>query len=264
MQTALLFDFDGVLCDSVLECFITAYNAYGLTFARGHHVVYSADAIDDEWQGAFLRYRPMVRTAGEYGLLWKAIVEQRHLDESVPLREQVDTLSDEDLGRFMSAFFSFRNDWRVRERGSWLRCHTVYPGIPELLQAAKGTTPMFILSAKDRKSLCDLVESYRWPIPATHIYGLGDDKDKDTDKDDHWALLVRDHGLTPERCYYVDDNVRNLRLLESHGVRPLWAKWGYLTLQELALESLDGIKVLEQVSQLHSWMSHRGLIGAIP
>ena len=62
--TTIVFDFDGVLCNSIEECMIVSFHTYhGLS-------LFSKNIITYDMKKYFYKYRHLVRPAGEYYLIW--------------------------------------------------------------------------------------------------------------------------------------------------------------------------------------------------
>jgi beta-phosphoglucomutase-like phosphatase (HAD superfamily) len=80
-NTALFLDFDGVLCDSVAECFVSSWLAY---FDREGSKM--PESVSLAQKDLFTRYRPFIRRGADYMLLQYAIennielVAQRDFD----------------------------------------------------------------------------------------------------------------------------------------------------------------------------------------
>src|SRR3989338_7578367 len=67
----VVFDFDGVICDSTEECLITGYNAW-LEYQKKDGFVTKAAQIPPGLVKYFRRLRGMVRTAGQYFAIFKS------------------------------------------------------------------------------------------------------------------------------------------------------------------------------------------------
>ena len=68
-KTYLFLDFDGVVCDSVPECFLSSHIAYNEFLGR------PVTAVPLETKKRFYEYRPFMRSGEDYFLLQKFIEE---------------------------------------------------------------------------------------------------------------------------------------------------------------------------------------------
>ena len=77
----IVFDFDGVVCDSTDECMVSSWNAWEKWQSRKGFRRTLAEFSVDELQ-AFRKVRPRVRGAGEYYILRRAFDENNLIDTS--------------------------------------------------------------------------------------------------------------------------------------------------------------------------------------
>ena len=67
-----IFDFDGVLCNSIEECMIVSYNGYHQTQLDLNN------KISNSMRKYFFKYRHLVRPAGEYYLIWESFYNNKN------------------------------------------------------------------------------------------------------------------------------------------------------------------------------------------
>ena len=76
-----VFDFDGVVCDSTNECFVTSQNAWN-RWNNGNTFKTSIDKFPENEFSKFCQLRPFVKGAGEYYLV-KNLILNKDLKEVI-------------------------------------------------------------------------------------------------------------------------------------------------------------------------------------
>src|SRR3989338_5290515 len=149
----IAFDFDGVLCDSLDETMVVSYYAYGTLHELNRIHPYSCDHVPQELAKIFFHFRPLVRVAEEYYLLWALILERADLKETEPLCEQAQHIPFPKQ-QFRELFFQERKNWRANNEASWKRHLSLYPEMKLTLKILKDReTPTFIVSSKDEAAI---------------------------------------------------------------------------------------------------------------
>src|SRR3989304_782079 len=87
MGNLLLWDFDGVIVDSIDECLLTSYNAY-LQYQRiSNGFIEKLEDIPKYNREEFYRTRKYVRPAGEFFVLYRAISDNIKIESYVIFRK---------------------------------------------------------------------------------------------------------------------------------------------------------------------------------
>lgn len=231
-----VLDFDGVICDSRLECMITSYNAYNAMHSPCPPRCFNADPIPDAQRKQFLEYRFLVRVAREYYLLWEMILRRQSISKSAPIGEQI-CVEPAELERFKAVFFQERYEWMTQDVRSWLGNNPLYDGIVYKLQAWCSDQRLWIVSAKDSRSILTILAHNSVSIPESFV--LGNERG---DKGD----IMRPFCSTKKnaRVAFIDDNLDNVRLVKGLGVKSYLASWGYNYEETVRNALLNGIDVL--------------------
>ncbi len=228
----LALDFDGVLWDSVGECFITARRAW--------------EALGLPWpavsEAAFRRGRWLVRTGGEFGLVLRLLQEDPDRDLEALSREQL-LASSSGGGSFLKSFeeefYAQRQRARREEREAWLAAQAPYPAmLQEWPLLRRAFREVVICTTKDEGSIRELLETA--DLKASILA-----KEFSLDKRDQMGFLAATRGVDPERIVFVDDLLANLEPVFETGVRVALAGWGYNTPAARALAREKGIPVLQ-------------------
>lgn len=153
----LAFDFDGVVCDGLVEYFQTAWKAYCQ--------LYQPESTEppEELAEPFYRLRPVVETGWEMPILLRALVQKVTEAEIVaqwprlaqPFLEEADLNSEQAA----AAVDRVRDRWIQSDLDDWLSQHRFYPGMLDLLNRAidsKITT--YIISTKEGRFIQQLLQ----------------------------------------------------------------------------------------------------------
>lgn len=227
-------DFDGVVCDGLVEYFQTAWKAYCRIWNP------TPQTPPRGLAERFYPLRPVVETGWEMPVLlrslllgstdkeiindWQAIARQRIEVEA--LNQKV----------FAQAVDGVRDDWIQADMEDWLAQHSFYPGVTERLQRLLANNiEMFIISTKEGRFIQHLLKQHQVDMPQNRIYG------KEVRQPKHETLrqitrkFVTDQGRSPT-VYFVEDRLKTLYSVDSQTdldhVNLYLADWGYNTEDE--------------------------------
>lgn len=221
----LIFDFDGVLVDSVREAAATGYNAVtGKTVAR-------LDDLPPGLYDLFRRNRPVIRSAPELFTLMRWCVDHYETrPEARMTREAFEELLDaEDLPSDERAdrFFAARGRFMDADRDAWLALNAPFQPLWDRLQDRGGDGPV-ILTNKNRDAVLEICRHFGLTASPDTIYG-GDENRPKTERMTRLDERFRDRPYT-----FIDDALGNLVEMDRHFnreetvIRPVLARWGYL------------------------------------
>jgi hypothetical protein len=221
MKECLFLDFDGVLCDSVRECFVAAWDAWNLW--RGAAPSTIPLGVFD----AFVRMRPAVRTAADYLTVLQAV------DDGKPFAAVDASLADAVRKEWHEGFYGARTRLYKHDRDWWQRLNPLYPGIdPETMDPAS----VYIVSTKKARFIRLILSNHGVEWPESHIR---DDDDKKTVISDILDRTGSRIGL------FVDDHLPNLRSCDDPRIRRFLAAWGYIDAErDISASRSEGIEVL--------------------
>jgi len=221
MKPIVALDFDGVICDSIDECMLTAFNAYHAF--QGHRKwVDSPSKIDREFSDRFRLFRYLVRPAKEYWLLVHLIFNQKgNIDQSQfnILKEEYSEI----LVEFEPFFYETRHRFRVENLAGWSELHRIYTEFLEGWDKVRNRSSVYLVTDKDLWS----VEYF------VRLWGLGISKTRSWTKEKRLPKAVaieqisQQTGCPSENVLFVDDNPHYLNEVSMVGARCFWASWGY-------------------------------------
>jgi len=234
-KTIYVLDFDGVVCDSRLECMVTSYIAYQRLYNQELVRTFSHDNIKENWKTKFFQYRFLARIAREYKLLWDLITLEHPISSSQSLYKQTRSEPDE-LIRFHELFYSTRKRWIEKDIGSWIKNNPLYREIIPYIEKWYAKNQLLIASAKDRNSIRMILEFAGIPVSDDIIYG-----NEEGDKPDHFADICLQNPDSD--IIFIDDNLENLLLVKKK-IKLNLAIWGYNCEEDIKYAREAGINIL--------------------
>ena len=260
-QQILVFDFDGVICNSIHDSLMTAVNTY-IEFVDRHQLpvkeplkpdsVLSFEQNRPEFFRRFSELMPLGNFAMDY-YVFMVIIEK---DIGSQIREQSDfdavkrTIPEETLLSYSDLFYKNRRSMQEKDPEAWARLLPPFPGIADSIKSLSEQFLCAIATSKDHNSVDILLKSY----------GLNDyfqrqnilDKDFAASKRDHLVRFHQEHGVPFSGIHFIDDKVLHLNSVKDLGVHAYLALWGFNTQREHEIAQTEGFNLLrlEELSKL--------------
>lgn len=225
----LAFDFDGVICNGLIEYFQTAWRTYCKIWSPAE------TNPPDRLAESFYRLRPVIETGWEMPVLIKAqlqgIAEAELLQNWVEIASAIvrqDGLNPSDIGTELDGL---RDEWIASDLEGWLSLHQFYPGVVETLQALCNSPIVpTIITTKEGRFVRSLLGQQGIELPNDRLYG------KESGKPKHQVLreiLERDR---PSAIAFIEDRLKTLQSIQKYDdlntVKLYLADWGYNTQSE--------------------------------
>ncbi|MFB8794527.1 MAG: HAD hydrolase-like protein [Microcoleus sp.] len=228
--TILALDFDGVICDGLIEYFQTAWRTYCQIWKPAKTVP------DSDLASSFYRVRPAIETGWEMPLLIRALLtgiteEQILLDwpNIVPQLMTENGLKAASVGAMLDGL---RDRWIAEDLAGWLSLHRFYPGVAESFQKLQGRgVKIAIVTTKEGRFVRELLQLAGVTMPSELIFG------KEYNKPKHQILreFMTAAGKN-STIWFVEDRLKTLLSVKQQPdlseVRLFLADWGYNTLAE--------------------------------
>ncbi|MBX3168976.1 MAG: HAD family hydrolase [Candidatus Eremiobacteraeota bacterium] len=238
MKRVLALDFDGVIWDSVGECFVMARRVYT--------EMYGLPCSDLE--AAFRRGRWLVRTGGDFLLVLQLAMADPEGDLTHFPKAEFEKLQRDKAAEtqaFSKEFYALREKTRDEHWQEWLSFQQPYPLLLQQFdELRKVFDQIVVCTTKDTKSAQALLASAGLELP---IYG----KELAVHKGDQIKALCQQHGVEPTQIFFIDDLVENLDQVRPSGAACGLAAWGYNTAAERQRAVAAGYPVLEVFSLAH-------------
>jgi phosphoglycolate phosphatase-like HAD superfamily hydrolase len=235
----LVFDFDGVLCDSNDECLLVSWNTWQTLRDSRDKRREIADFTSEE-QGVFRKMRNYVRGAGEYYTFYRAMND--NID--ITCQADFDALNkkwQEEMADYKAVFFEERNVLRSEQPEFWLSLHKPYIAAIESLRLAKEEIPIRIATMKDKASVNAFLLANGISLDSKHIQ----DQSMITSKLQGLDRVREAFDYEARDITFIDDNVTHLLDPISQGYDCWFASWGYHTPEHMQLVKKYQVSILE-------------------
>ena len=230
MPTILALDFDGVICDGLIEYFQTAWRTYCQIWSPASQIP------PDDLATNFYRLRPVIETGWEMPVLIRALLlgisEEKILQEWATIAQNLleeAGLVAADIGRRLD---QIRDEWIATDLANWLSLHRFYPGVVERLQSLViSPVQLVIVTTKEGRFVRQLLQQQGIQMPNEGIIG----KSK---RPKHQIIreLITVIDETPPSLWFVEDRLKTLQLVQQQldldAVKLYLADWGYNTAPE--------------------------------
>ncbi len=214
-DTLRFLDFDGVLCDSLPECYAVSRTAYWTGFLG---LPEPPASVPEEAE--FARMRPLIRRGADYLLLHLAMREGLRLVSQGDFDALAAREAERD-GLFHDLFYQARSDLLRRDPERWFALNPLYPGIREILLRNRANRAVLILSTKEAPFILEILRHHGVEWETDRVLCSG--------KEPKLRFIDR---ILSERgargAVFVDDQVDHFQGPSEHPVRRVLADWGYV------------------------------------
>ncbi|MEM9216422.1 MAG: HAD family hydrolase [Cyanobacteria bacterium P01_F01_bin.150] len=246
----LALDFDGVICDGLIEYFQTAWSAYCQIWQPSDTT--PPDGIAEQ----FYPLRPVIETGWEMPVLLRSLLLKIPADDILNDWPGVSKrlVANESLApkAIAKAVDGSRDLWIQSNLDHWLSQHRFYPGVLDWVKGYLASpTHTVIISTKEGRFIQQLLAQQQVDIPPHHIYG----KEVKRPKYETLRLVMAD--VKPHlnkdsdslQVAFLEDRLNALQLVADQPdlkhVQLYLADWGYNTAADRSrVESLNGIELL--------------------
>ena len=244
IPTLLALDFDGVICDGLIEYFQTTKRTYLQIWQDNQSSI-------DDLASSFYRLRPVIETGWEMPVLLRALVlgtseAEIHQNWSSICQQIVE--SEQLEGKTVAKQLdSVRDRWIKSDLDSWLELHRFYPGVIERVrQILNSSTELYIVTTKEGRFAKSLLQQQGIELPQQQIIG------KESQRPKHQTLRQLMEAASNEavRVWFVEDRLNTLKSVQQQTdlqqVRLYLAAWGYNT--QSVRESVKGDRTIKLLS----------------
>ncbi|AVH72447.1 HAD family hydrolase [Nostoc sp. 'Lobaria pulmonaria (5183) cyanobiont'] len=227
----LALDFDGVICDGLIEYFEVAWRTYCEIWSSAN------DTPPDDLALRFYRLRPVIETGWEMPILIKALIDgipdEKILHEWVSIAPQIllnDKLQAKEIGAKLD---KQRDEWITTDLSGWLSLHRFYPAVVEKIKLTIDSgVKLYIVTTKEGRFVQQLLQQEGVNLPPEAIFG----KEVKRPKYDILRELIQSVEDKPVSLWFVEDRLKTLQLIQQQAdledVKLFLADWGYNTQAE--------------------------------
>jgi len=222
----LALDFDGVICDGLIEYFATTKKTY--------QQIWHDNQISDDLALSFYKLRPVIETGWEMPILLRALVlgiaEAEILADWSAIAGKIiesEQLNKKELAQKLDGV---RDSWINSDLDAWLKLHRFYPGvIDRLQQIINSAVELYIVTTKEGRFVKKLLQERGIDLPVEKIIG------KESKRPKYETLrIIRDKTNTAGtnlNIYFVEDRLPALQQVAQQSdlqlVKLFLADWGY-------------------------------------
>jgi FMN phosphatase YigB (HAD superfamily) len=220
----LIFDYDGVLLDSVREIAVTAYNMLKGTIAT------RLDQLPQNALELFLRNRFHVQPIGDAPVLMNYCLEIGEIepDKLMNAEEYNETIKqvDEPVSARTTRFFETRNLFKTKDLKAWTELNAPVQPLWQIM-VEKPSENLVLLTNKNRDATISLSSHFGLKISDKNVYS----GDNGTTKIENMTRIMQ--RFRKPVYGFIDDSVKNLREIDTHFNRQektislIFATWGY-------------------------------------
>ncbi|MBN3947748.1 MAG: HAD family hydrolase [Nostoc sp. NMS7] len=255
--TILALDFDGVICDGLIEYFEVSWRTYCQIWSPAN------DTPPDDLALRFYRLRPVIETGWEMPVLIKALVDgitdETILQEWASIAPKLllnDKLQAREIGAKLD---NQRDEWISTDLDGWLSLHRFYPGVVEKIKLTLDSgVKLYIVTTKEGRFIQQLLQQEGVNLPAAAIFG----KEVKRSKYEILQELKQAEIYKPVSLWFVEDRLKTLQLVQQQtdleDVKLFLADWGYNTqIEREAAQNDRQIQLLslsQFVKDFSSWL----------
>lgn len=222
----LALDFDGVICDGLIEYFDSTKKAY--------QQIWQSEEIGDRFAPSFYRLRPVIETGWEMPILLRALVlgipESKILQDWHKTASEIVNSQGLDKSAVVQKLDGVRDKQIKNNLDSWLALHRFYPGVIKYLQQIiNSSVKLYIVTTKEGRFVKQLLQQHRIDLAQSQIMG------KESKRPKYETLrILRDRHQTPGKnisISFVEDRLKTLQQVAQQDdlsfVNLFLADWGY-------------------------------------
>jgi len=240
MRKVLILDFDGVIVDSIDECFERSFDAY--------ECLHDGFLVSSYNKNLFYKYRYLVGPASYFVYLLDALKIMSKLKVQRCTVEQLfnELLSSETKQQkerrmtFEDLFFSSRELSRSTDEAMWLAKHKLYQQIVPII-SNYCSEKVFVATMKDRDSAVSLLEHFKIKIPSSNVLGSNFGPNKAA----HISEILKRTQAKPANVTFIDDNAEHLVQVSDFGLNLAFASWGYGKAKDCVHQKLTNVEILQ-------------------
>ncbi len=222
MHKAIFWDFDGVIVDSIDECLITSYNTFLKVKKRYSRFIYKLGDIPTEFKDEFYNKRKYVRPAGEYFVIFNALLEDKKIDSYSDFSRLLKKYAGQ-VRSFQRKFYAMRRYFMKEYPRAWLALHKTYPGFKQKWGRLSKRFVFYIVSNKDKHSILAILRHLGLPLNRNKIFGV----EFSLKKPSIISHILEKTGLATGDVFFIDDNYHHLLDLSDKTLNLFFAAWGY-------------------------------------
>jgi hypothetical protein len=207
----IFLDFDGVICDSIDETYVSSWLAYSESREREAGSILLSDYI------SFKSYRPFIRGGADYMLIQRCIDAEHRISTQEEFDAQAEIVGEGGMDEFHRQFYSARSRLLETDRAYWLKLNRIYPGVSQALKAV--TAQAWILTTKEASFAHEIITSKGFDWGLDRIICSG--------KERKVEIIEKILGEN-DTAVFIDDQIDHFSDPVDPRISCYLAGWGYV------------------------------------
>ncbi len=236
-EDILALDFDGVISDSIRECFVVSNNAYA-EFDGGDWVT-GFDQLDKDHVAESRQMRNFIRSGEDYVYINHALKTGAEIGSQADF----DAFCGKYTGlrkTFYRLFYKVRVDFSEKSPDLWVRLNPLYEGMASFLQDYQPKEKLYIITTKRFSFVDKILDVHDIRLRKENKYTADKIRTKRVIIDE----LLQQRQYEPRSFYFIDDQVDTLLKVQDLGIQVFLAGWGYNNTEQQQRAQDAGIEVL--------------------
>jgi phosphoglycolate phosphatase-like HAD superfamily hydrolase len=245
MEGLVFLDFDGVICDSILETLVSSWRAYYMLRGESEPQAMPADLLRE-----FSRFRPYVRAGEDFVLVQELIAAGTPIGSQDQFDAEIDRRGNQSIRRYAEVFYAARRQLITNQRDYWIDLNKLYSHVLPCLIRWAASPYLYILSTKRAHYIVEILASKGIDMDSLRVLSC-------RARQKNATILRTLEKRRIRRALFVDDQIDHLRSTGGGQARIVacLASWGYV--QAAWLEEPGGIEVLRPdhfAERVGSWL----------
>ena len=216
MDNLYFLDFDGVICDSIYECFVSSWIAYYKHLTK----IIPSETYLKEIE-LFKEFRPYIRRGADYLLIHKIINQGKTIKNQNDFNILEKKEGDKTMDNFHDLFYLVRNELINSDKDYWLGLNLIYPKLKKYLLSISTLKTFYILSTKKAEFIHEILLSNNINWDINRIIYSGKDKKVDIINNIMLKLKI-------SNSYFIDDQIDHFLNNPYDNIKCFLASWGYV------------------------------------
>jgi len=224
MRPLLFLDFDGVICDSLAECFLSSWIAH-YRYALQQEPVFVNLAAHQK----FVSLRPFIRDGEDYLLIHQLIDNNQSVTNQADFDALLHMAGPEQMHYYKELFYKARNFLLENDFPYWCNLNHLYPHMVQPLAKYAANRNLYILSTKRPEYIIAILKYNGIEFNQAQVLYPG--------KRTKYTMIKEVmRTQAAQRALFVDDQIDHLLKEQVEGVTPYLAAWGYIKPEWLSRE----------------------------
>lgn len=216
MRPLLFLDFDGVIGDSIPECFVVSWVAYYQRLLKKNPV--SVTLAD---YSLFREFRPFIRIGSDYLFLQKAVDTGIVLSDQTAFDRFLESHHQDIHEEFYRLFYQVREEMLLNQADYWYSLNPLFPHMQEFLERAASISELYILSTKKPWFIGKILEFNGIQMDSSRIIGSGKEIKVNIIED-----IMKKTAVS--RAVFIDDQIDHFKYISNSLIEAYLPNWGYI------------------------------------